>query len=281
MDVAGKVAVITGAASGIGLATARQFASSGMKLVLGDIEEGPLDVAVTSLREAGADVVGVATDVTNEADVINLREVALANYGAAHVIFNNAGVAAGPTIGTPTKVWDWVLDVNLDGVIYGINAFVPLFLEQNEGHVVNTGSLAGLGGVPGMGAYCASKFAVVGISESLYHELVMSAKNVGVSALCPGFVKTRIYESQRNMPNELVSYNEDPAARFIADVAQSAVQAGIDPSEVARRVEDAVVHNKFWILTHEHAAIRTTEQRLEWMRGGPAPGINLTAATQP
>jgi len=281
VDVAGKVAVITGAASGIGLATARQFASSGMKLVLGDIEEGPLDVAVTSLREAGADVVGVATDVTNEADVINLREVALANYGAAHVIFNNAGVAAGPTIGTPTKVWDWVLDVNLDGVIYGINAFVPLFLEQNEGHVVNTGSLAGLGGVPGMGAYCASKFAVVGISESLYHELVMSAKNVGVSALCPGFVKTRIYESQRNMPNELVSYNEDPAARFIADVAQSAVQAGIDPSEVARRVEDAVVHNKFWILTHEHAAIRTTEQRLEWMRGGPAPGINLTAATQP
>ena len=281
MDVAGKVAVITGAASGIGLATARQFASSGMKLVLGDIEEGPLDVAVKSLREAGADVVGVATNVTNEDDVINLREVALASFGGAHVIFNNAGVAAGPTIGTPTKVWDWVLDVNLDGVIYGINAFVPLFLEQNEGHVVNTGSLAGLGGVPGMGAYCASKFAVVGISESLYHELVLSGKNVGVSALCPGFVKTRIYESQRNMPNELISYNEDPAARFIADVAQSAVQAGIEPAEVARRVEDAVVHNKFWILTHEHAAIRTTEQRLEWMRGGPAPGINLTAATQP
>ncbi|HVB18799.1 MAG TPA: SDR family NAD(P)-dependent oxidoreductase, partial [Acidimicrobiales bacterium] len=237
--------------------------------------------AVTSLREDGADVVGVATNVTHEDDVINLREVALAKFGAAHVIFNNAGVAAGPAIGTPTKVWDWVLDVNLDGVIYGINAFVPLFLEQNEGHVVNTGSLAGLGGVPGMGAYCASKFAVVGISESLYHELVMSGKNVGVSALCPGFVKTRIYESQRNMPNELVSYNEDPAARFIADVAQNAVQAGIEPSEVARRVEDAVQHNKFWILTHEHAAIRTTEQRLEWMRGGPAPGINLTAATQP
>jgi len=281
VDVAGKVAVITGGASGIGLATARQFASSGMKLVLGDIEEGPLDAAVTSLREDGADVVGVATNVTHEDDVINLREVALAKFGAAHVIFNNAGVAAGPAIGTPTKVWDWVLDVNLDGVIYGINAFVPLFLEQNEGHVVNTGSLAGLGGVPGMGAYCASKFAVVGISESLYHELVMSGKNVGVSALCPGFVKTRIYESQRNMPNELVSYNEDPAARFIADVAQNAVQAGIEPSEVARRVEDAVQHNKFWILTHEHAAIRTTEQRLEWMRGGPAPGINLTAATQP
>ena len=281
MEIEGKVAVITGGASGIGLATARQFASSGVKLVLGDIEEGPLEVAVAALRESGADVVGVPTDVTRESDVINLRDVALATYGAAHVIFNNAGVAAGPTIGTPTKIWDWVLDVNLDGVIYGLNAFVPLFLEQNEGHVINTGSLAGLGGVPGMGAYCASKFAVVGISESLYHEFVLRGANVGVSALCPGFVKTRIFESQRNMPNELVSYNEDPAARMVADIAQGAVQAGIDAAEVGRRVEDAVVHNKFWILTHERVALRTTEQRLEWMRGGPAPTFNLNAATQP
>ena len=281
MDVAGKVAVITGGASGIGLATARQFASSGVKLVLGDIEEGPLEVAVAELRANGADVVGVPTDVTRESDVINLRDVALAQFGAAHVIFNNAGVAAGPTIGTPTKIWDWVLDVNLDGVIYGLNAFVPLFLEQNEGHVINTGSLAGLGGVPGMGAYCASKFAVVGISESLYHEFALRGANVGVSALCPGFVKTRIFESQRNMPNELVSYNEDPAARMVADIAQGAVQAGIDAAEVGRRVEDAVVHNKFWILTHERVALRTTEQRLEWMRGGPAPTFNLNAATQP
>ncbi|MDE3044881.1 MAG: oxidoreductase, partial [Acidobacteriota bacterium] len=120
-----------------------------------------------------------------------------------------------------------------------------------------------------------------GISESLFHELALSGANVGVSALCPGFVKTRIFESQRNMPNELVSYNEDPRARAIADIAQSAVEAGIDASEVGQRVLDAVVQRKFWILTHEHAALRTTEQRLDWMRGGPAPGINLQAATKP
>ncbi|MDE3044945.1 MAG: SDR family NAD(P)-dependent oxidoreductase [Acidobacteriota bacterium] len=281
MDVDGKVVVITGGASGIGLASARAFAAAKSKLVLGDVEAGPLEAAVASLTAEGADVVGVVTDVTREADVLALRDAALSNFGAAHVIFNNAGVAAGPTIGTPTKVWEWVLDVNLNGVIYGLNAFLPLFLEQNEGHVVNTGSLAGLGGVPGMGAYCASKFAVVGISESLFHELALSGANVGVSALCPGFVKTRIFESQRNMPNELVSYNEDPRARAIADIAQSAVEAGIDASEVAQRVLDAVVQRKFWILTHEHAALRTTEQRLEWMRGGPAPGINLQAATKP
>ncbi len=281
MDVEGKVVVITGGASGIGLASARAFAAAKAKLVLGDIEAGPLEAAVASLAAEGAEVVGVATDVTREADVLALRDAALANFGAAHVIFNNAGVAAGPTIGTPTKVWEWVLDVNLNGVIYGLNAFLPLFLEQNEGHVINTGSLAGLGGVPGMGAYCASKFAVVGISESLFHELALSGANVGVSALCPGFVKTRIFESQRNMPNELISYNEDPRARAIADIAQSAVEAGIDASEVGQRVLDAVVNRKFWILTHEHAALRTTEQRLEWMRGGPAPGINLQAATQP
>lgn len=281
MDVEGKVVVITGGASGIGLASARAFAAAKAKLVLGDIEAGPLEAAVASLAAEGAEVVGVATDVTREADVLALRDAALANFGAAHVIFNNAGVAAGPTIGTPTKVWEWVLDVNLNGVIYGLNAFLPLFLEQNEGHVVNTASLAGLGGVPGMGAYCASKFAVVGISESLFHELALSGANVGVSALCPGFVKTRIFESQRNMPNELMSYNEDPRARAIADIAQSAVEAGIDASEVGQRVLDAVVNRKFWILTHEHAALRTTEQRLEWMRGGPAPGINLQAATQP
>jgi len=170
---------------------------------------------------------------------------------------------------------------SINGVINGINAFVPLFLEQNEGHVVNTGSLAGLGGVPGMGAYCASKFAVVGISETLFQELLLSGKNVGASVLCPGFVRTRIFESERNMPSELRSYNEDPTARAISEIAQSVVNAGIDASEVAMAVENAVRTNRFWILTHERAAIRTTEQRLAWMKGGEPMGINLDAATRP
>ncbi|MFZ0769684.1 MAG: SDR family NAD(P)-dependent oxidoreductase, partial [Acidimicrobiales bacterium] len=149
MELEGKTAVITGGASGIGLATAKKFAAAKANLVLGDIEEGPLAKAVDDLRADGANVIGVRTDVTVEEDVIALREAALAEFSGAHVIFNNAGVAAGATIGTPTKVWKWVLDVDLYGVIYGINAFVPLFMEQNEGHIVNTASLAGLGGAPG------------------------------------------------------------------------------------------------------------------------------------
>jgi NAD(P)-dependent dehydrogenase (short-subunit alcohol dehydrogenase family) len=281
MELRGKTAVITGGASGIGLATARQFASSGVNLVLGDIEDEPLQAAVESLRAEGAKVMGVRCDVSQEVEVACLRDAALMEFGGVHVVFNNAGVAAGAAIGTPKKIWDWVLGVNINGVINGINAFVPLFLEQNEGHVVNTGSLAGLGGVPGMGAYCASKFAVVGISETLFQELLLSGKNVGASVLCPGFVRTRIFESERNMPSELRSDNEDPTARAISEIAQSVVNAGIDASEVAMAVENAVRTNRFWILTHERAAIRTTEQRLAWMKGGEPMGINLDAATRP
>jgi NAD(P)-dependent dehydrogenase (short-subunit alcohol dehydrogenase family) len=197
-----------------------------------------------------------------------------------HVVFNNAGVVGGPTIGTPKKVWDWVFGIDIGGVVNGINAFVPYFLEQNEGHVVNTASLAGLGGMPGMGAYCASKFAVVGMSESLFHELAMSGKDVGVSVLCPGFVRTRIHESHRNMPNELVSYNEDPMVKVVNDVATSAVNSGIDPNDVALAVENAIRTNAFWILTHQRVALRTTEQRLEWMKGGRPLMVNIEAATR-
>ena len=281
MELEGKTAVITGGASGIGLATAKKFAASNVNLVLGDIEEGPLQKAVADLKADGAKVLGVRTDVTIEDDVIALREAALKEFGGAHLVFNNAGVAAGATIGTPTKIWKWVLDVDLNGVIYGLNAFIPLFLEQNEGHVVNTASLAGLGGAPGMGPYCAAKFAVVGLSESLFQELALSDTNVGVSVLCPGFVRTRIHQSERNMPNELVSYNEDPTARFMADMASTAVNAGIDAADVAAAVENAVRTKQFWILTHERSATRTTELRLEWMKGGPPMKFDLMGATKP
>ena len=204
MELQGKTTVITGGASGIGLATAKQFAKSGAKLVLGDIEDGPLKTAVDGLKADGADVIGVHCDVTSESEVEGLRDAALKQFGAAHLIFNNAGVAGGSTIGTPKKIWDWVMSVNLDGVVNGMNTFIPLFLEQNEGYVVNTASEAGLVGVAGMGPYNASKFAVVGITESLFHELANTGKNVHCSVLCPNFVKTRIYESDRNMPKELI-----------------------------------------------------------------------------
>ena len=275
MELKGKTAVITGGASGIGLATAIQFSKAGANLVLGDIEDGPLETQVKELRSHGATVIGVHCDVSKESDVEALRDAALKEFGAAHVIFNNAGVAGGSTIGTPKKVWDWVMSVNLDGVVNGMNAFIPLFLEQNEGHVVNTASEAGLVGVAGMGPYNASKFAVVGISESLFHELANTGKNVHVSVLCPNFVRTRIFESERNMPKELASYAENPQNQEIKTIAAALVNAGIDAADVAKAVEDAVVNEKFWILTHEHSALRITELRLEWMRGGPSPMAGL------
>jgi NAD(P)-dependent dehydrogenase (short-subunit alcohol dehydrogenase family) len=275
MELKGKTAVITGGASGIGLATAIQFSKAGANIVLGDIEDGPLRTQVDEMRSHGARVIGVHCDVAKEADVEALRDEALKEFGAVHVIFNNAGVAGGSTIGTPKKIWDWVMSVNLDGVVNGMNAFVPLFLEQNEGHVVNTASEAGLVGVAGMGPYNASKFAVVGISESLFHELANTGKNVHVSVLCPNFVRTRIFESERNMPKELASYAENPEAAEIKKIGAALVDAGIDAADVAKAVEDAVVNEKFWILTHERSALRITELRLEWMRGGPSPMAGL------
>jgi NAD(P)-dependent dehydrogenase (short-subunit alcohol dehydrogenase family) len=275
MELKGKTAVITGGASGIGLATAIQFSKAGANIVLGDIEDGPLQTQVEEMRSHGATVIGVHCDVAQEADVVALRDAALNEFGAVHVIFNNAGVAGGATIGTPKKIWDWVMSVNLDGVVNGMNAFIPLFLEQNEGHVVNTASEAGLVGVAGMGPYNASKFAVVGISESLFHELANTGKNVHVSVLCPNFVRTRIFESERNMPKELASYAENPEGAEIKKIAAALVNAGIDAADVAKAVEDAVVNEKFWILTHEHSALRITELRLEWMRGGPSPMAGL------
>jgi short-subunit dehydrogenase len=163
------------------------------------------------------------------------------------------------------------MSVNLDGVVNGINAFVPLFLEQNEGYVVNTASEAGLVGVAGMGPYTASKFAVVGVSESLFNELANTGKNVHVSVLCPRFVRTRINESGRNMPKELEGYGERPENLEMGKVLSAMVEGGIDAKDVAAAVEDAVANEKFWILTHEHSAIRITELRLDWMRGGPSP----------
>ena len=277
MELAGKTAVITGGASGIGFATAKRFLELGANVVVGDIEPDALDEAVGVL---GSRCVGLAVDVAKEEDVIALRELAIDAFGGAHVVFNNAGVGGGPTIGTPKSVWDWVMGVNVDGVINGLNAFVPHFLERGEGWVVNTASLAGLGGVPGMGAYCASKFAVVGISESLYYELAQANRGVGVSVLCPGFVSTRIFESQRNMPDELRDYNDTPGVQAVNRIAEKVVKAGIDPSEVATAVANAVTGEHFWILTHERTALKTTELRLEWMRGGPPPGINLERATR-
>jgi NAD(P)-dependent dehydrogenase (short-subunit alcohol dehydrogenase family) len=280
MDVSGKTAVITGGASGIGLATATRLASAGAKLVLADIEKDPLDQAVKALQATGAEVLGVTCDVAKLGDVERLRDAAISEFGAAHVVFNNAGVGGGPTIGSPIEMWRWVSSVNLDGVVHGVHVFLPLLMDQDEGHIVNTASLAGLGGVPGMGPYCATKFAVVGLTESLFYDLALRRSKVAASVLCPGFVRTRIAESDRNMPDELKAVAPSGDVTSLENAASAAVAAGIDPSVVAEHVAGAIERGEFWILPHHHVAVRTTEQRLAWMQGGTPATINLDKATK-
>ena len=274
MDVAGKTAVITGGASGIGLATATRLATSGAKLVLGDIEDGPLDAAVTSARGDGATVLGVRCDVADLDDVEALRDAALAEFGSVHVVFNNAGVGGGPTIGSPIELWRWVSSVNLDGVVHGVHAFLPLLLDQDEGHVVNTASLAGLGGVPGMGPYCATKFAVVGLSESLFYDLALRRSARGGLGALPG---VRAHADRRVGPQHARGRcgrcdQQRRPRRGRGSAAAAVVAAGIDPAVVAEHVAGAIERNEFWVLPHRHVAIRTTEQRLAWMQGGHARG---------
>jgi NAD(P)-dependent dehydrogenase (short-subunit alcohol dehydrogenase family) len=255
-EFSGRVAVITGGASGIGLAMAHRFADAGMRLVLADIEEPELDRAVEELRSAGTEVVGVPTDVADHDAVVNLRDKTLEAFGSFHIVCNNAGVVGRSIVDSSIDTWRWVVGVNLYGVINGCNVFLPTLLEQGEGHVVNTASLAGLRGNALLGVYCTTKFAVVGLSESLYEELQASGSKVGVSVICPGFVKTRIAQSGRNMPAHLRAAQPDP------EILAPAVDAGIPASEVADAVFDAVRSGRLYVLNHQDMARAALDQRL-------------------
>ncbi|MFL5311122.1 MAG: SDR family NAD(P)-dependent oxidoreductase [Myxococcales bacterium] len=205
-DFAGKVAVITGAGSGFGLELARLGAGQGMRLVLADVQEDALAAAVTEMRSRGADALGVRADVSKAEDVDRAAAAAKSEFGAVHLLFNNAGVAGGGGYLWESRLndWKWILGVNLMGVVHGIRSFVPLMLEHGgEGHVVNTASAAGLVSSPLMGAYNASKHAVVTLSETLHHELRLANASIGVSVLCPAYVPTGISRSERNRPAEL------------------------------------------------------------------------------
>jgi NAD(P)-dependent dehydrogenase (short-subunit alcohol dehydrogenase family) len=277
----GRVAVVTGGASGIGRALAQRFAADGMRLVLADVEAAPLAATVAELEAGGAEVVGVEADVSVAADVDGVRERALRAFGAVHVVCNNAGVGGGSIVDAPLALWEWTIGVNLMGVVHGVHTFLPLLLEQDEGHIVNTASLAGLGGVAGLGIYCTTKFAVVGLSESLHHDLAARGSAVGVSVLCPGFVQTRIGESNRNAPAAVAAWTDTPDARVTAEVAQALAAAGIPPEVVADAVRDAIVDRTFFVVPHEHAAVATTKARAEWMVGGEPPAVDPSRALQP
>jgi NAD(P)-dependent dehydrogenase (short-subunit alcohol dehydrogenase family) len=281
-DVEGRVAVITGGASGIGRALANRFAAAGMKLALADIEEDELSRTVAALRADGADAIGVRADVAQLADVEALRDRALEEFGRVHLVCNNAGVAGGSVLDARIEVWQWVLGVNLWGVIHGCHVFLPLLVEQDEGHVVNTASLAGLGAVAGLGVYCTSKFAVVGLSESLHHDLSARGSRVGVSVLCPGFVQTRIFESHRNMPDHVRAVAASDVTTGADEGAlQTIARAGIPASEAAEAVFDAVRDRRFFVLPHPRAARAYTEARIEWMDGGAPGAIDIESLLRP
>lgn len=275
-DLQGKVAVITGGASGIGRAVADKAAAEGMKIVLGDIEEGPLKAAVDDLNSTGAEALGVVTDVSDRASVEALRDAALDRFGAVHLVHNNAGIGLGGPIWEVTEEdWRWILGVNLWGVIHGVATFTPLLLEQGEGHIVNTASIAGLIVAPFLGPYNATKQAVVAISETLFKDLQTVAAPVGVSVLCPGFVQTRIAESDRNRPGWAPDRNITGAAE-VQGVVQNLVDAGIEPTTVADRVIDAVRTNTFYILTHPELDIAITT-RFDDIVQGRAPSPTMIA----
>jgi NAD(P)-dependent dehydrogenase (short-subunit alcohol dehydrogenase family) len=256
-DLGGKVAVVTGAASGIGRALAGRFAAEGMKVVLADVEEGPLATALAEIEATGASALAVRTDVSSGAAVEALAKRALERFGAVHVVCNNAGVGGGggPMWTISEADWKWTLNVNLWGVIHGIRAFVPGMVAQGEGHVVNTASMAGLLSPAMMGPYVATKHAVVALSEVLARDLQMVGSKVTVSVLCPGFVRTRIAESERNRPADLgPSGSAGPFMEAAAQVIRSAVAAGIAPEVVADRVVEAIREERFYVLPHPEMA---------------------------
>ena len=253
-DFQGKVAVITGGASGLGRAMADRFAREGMRIVLADVEPDALARAETEMKAAGAKVIGGGTDVSKAADVEALAQKTLSAFGAVHLLANNAGVAEGGSVWDNTVAdWEWVLGVNMWGVIHGVRVFTPIMLEQgSEGHIVNTASVAGLISPPGMGIYCVSKHAVVTLSECLHHDLAQKTDKLKCSVLCPAYVPTGIADSGRNRPAALKETRHKSAADLALDASlKKAVESGkLSAADVAQKVYEAVREERFYILTH-------------------------------
>lgn len=253
-ELKGKVAVITGAAEGIGKAIARQAATEGMKLALADIDGPRLEATVSGFLEEGVDVLGVRTDVSKSAEVEALADAVFARFGNVHVLVNNAGVALAKTAWEATlSDWEWVLGVNLYGVIHGVRAFLPTMLAKGQaGHIVNVASAAGLISVPSFATYNVSKHGVVTLSEGLFQDLALRSSQIKVSVLCPAWVKTRLIDSQRNraLGEQSGSPAVDKVTSRLAGSVLKAVDQGMEPGRVATAVFEAIRAERFYILTH-------------------------------
>lgn len=270
-DFAGKVAVITGAASGFGREFARIGAGLGMKLVVADVEQGALDATAAELRVAGADVLALRTDVSQAASVDALARATMEQFGAPALVFNNAGVAHGGLVWEHSqRDWEWVLGVNLWGVIHGVRAFTPLMLAAAKadpayrGHVVNTASMAGLLTPPNMGIYNVSKHGVIALTETLYQDLHLVTGQVSCSLLCPYFVSTGINASQRNRPGALAEDAPPTASQVIAQaMSDKAVTSGkVSAAQVAQSVFGAIREDRFYIYSHPQA-LGNVQSRME------------------
>jgi len=246
----GKVAVVTGAASGLGRAMALAFAGEGMHAALADVDEPGLNSTLNEVQGRGVRAFAMRVDVSRYQEVESFCSKAIAQFGATHVVCNNAGVSPLGAVWENTLAdWQWILGVNLWGVIHGVRAFVPRLLAQGEGHVVNTASVAGLISPPGMGAYNVTKHAVVALSESLYHDLRLRGSLVGVSVLCPAYVPTGIADSERNRPRDLLNPGKSPSKEEA--LLRKAVASGkLSADDVARAVVAAVKEERFYVLTH-------------------------------
>ncbi len=249
-DFNGKTAFITGGASGIGFAMAKAFAARGANVMLADIEEGPLQEAIAALRKTNASVEGVVVDVTDRDAMRAAADKTVETFGKVHIVCNNAGIGAGgPMEEVTPSDWEWCIDVNLKGVVWGIEAFVPLIKSHGEGgHVVNTASMAGLIPVPGFGPYTATKYAVVGMSEDLSMEL--EPFGIGVSVLCPGFVQTNIGTSRRTRQARYGEQQEKATDQDAITRSNDAIQAGIPADAVGERVVECILENRLYAFTH-------------------------------
>ena len=247
----GRVAVVTGAASGIGLALTERFVAEGMKVVMADIEARTLATASERLRRDGAAVLPLRVDVSQPGDVERLADETYNAFGAAHVVCNNAGVAVIGAIHEHTLAdWQWVINVNLWGVIHGVRVFLPRMLAGgDEGHFVNTASMAGLTTAPFMSVYDVTKHGVVALSESMYKELALSGAPIGVSVVCPGLIDTNIMRSSRNRPESLAEEGKaGPMAQAFGQSLSDRLAGGYPPSEVANQVVAGIREGRFYIV---------------------------------